>query len=128
PWHYAGLPGQSKRLLSHPRVHEQYRDTVLVVDPKKKQKVVWWSETEFSDITIAPSKHLSPLFPKARLGGPKNPFKKELVVVPPAKPNGKGLWVVRSTVPRKTANHHMYKIEFTMKGKKIDPDMYCGAP
>jgi hypothetical protein len=36
--------------------------------------------------------------------------------------------VVRSPVPIKEAEGHMYKIEFTMEGQQIDPDMYCGAP
>jgi len=127
PWHYAGLPGQSKRLLPHPRVHQEFRNTVLVVVGEKKQSVVWWSETAFSNVKIAPSTHPNRFFPEADTAVPRSPFGNPLKI---RKENrgGRLLHVVRSTVPIKGALGHMYKIEFRMGGRRIDPDMYCGAP
>jgi hypothetical protein len=125
PWHYTGLPGQSKRLWPHPRVHKEYRNTVLVVVADKNQSVVWWSETPFSNVTIAPSKHPNRFFPEADTAPPPSPFKRPLKV---RRENRNSIYVVRSTVPVSGALGHMYKIEFRMGGKQIDPDMYCGAP
>src|SRR5215471_16412386 len=72
PWHYAGLPGHTKELQAHPKVHKEYRNTVLVVIRKKRQSVVWWSETAFSDVTIAPSKHPNRFYPEADTTAPRN--------------------------------------------------------
>jgi len=127
PWHYAGLPGQSKQLRPHPRVHKEYRNTVLVVVGEKKESVVWWSETAFSNVTIAPSKHPNRFFPEADTAVPRNPFRKRLKVRKENR-NRRTIYVVRSSVPIAAALGHMYKIEFRMGGRRIDPDMYCGAP
>jgi hypothetical protein len=127
PWHCAGLPGHRKELRAHPKVHDDYRDTVLVVTGDKNESVVWWSETPFSEVTIAPSDHTNRFYPEALTPAPRYPFDGPLEVCIESC-NGRDLYVVRSTVPLQAAEGHMYKIAFKMAGARIDPDMYCGAP
>jgi hypothetical protein len=33
--------------------------------------------------------------------------------------------VVRSSIPKASADHHMFKIAFSIDGYPIDPDAYC---
>ena len=127
PFHCAALPGHRKGPQAHPRVHEDYPQTVLVVTGAKDQSAVWWSETPFSNVTIGPSDHPNRFFPEADTQAPKDPFGEPLQVNTETS-NGRLLYVVRSHVPIPGAVGHMYKIEFTMEGQQIDPDMYCGAP
>jgi hypothetical protein len=127
PWHSAGLPGHKKQLWAHPKVHEDFRETVLVISRSKLHKVVWWSETPISDFTIAPSGqpgHAHEFYPEADSIPPASPFERPLEVCVESC-NGRDLYVVRSSVPKASADHHMFKISFTMDGYPIDPDAYC---
>ena len=127
PLHCTGLPGHKKGPLPHPKVHVDYPQTVLVVTGANDQSVVWWSETPFTEVTVGPSPHPNRFFPEAQTQTPKDPFGVPLEVKT-ERNGGRLLYVVRSPVPIKEAEGHMYKIEFTMEGQQIDPDMYCGAP
>ena len=128
PWHSAGLPGHKKQPLAHPKVHDDYRETVLVISRNKEHKVVWWSETPFSDVTIAPSGkkegHSNRFYPEADSTPPDNPFQTPLQVCLESC-NGRDLYVVRSSIPKASADNHMFKISFTIDGYPIDPDAYC---
>jgi hypothetical protein len=131
PWHLAGLPGHKKERREHPQVHIDFPDTILVISIENQQSAVWWSEEPFTITSIKRSgldhkNRWYPEAPEADRKAPIYPFADD----PPAPPtrNENGLYVARSTVPVAGSNGHMYKIKFTMAGKSIDPDMYCGAP
>jgi hypothetical protein len=129
PHHCAGQPGHKKLPREHPKVHDEFRETVLVISRTKLHKVVWWSETPFTEFTIAPSgRHPghadNPFYPEADSTPPPSPFRSPLEVRVESC-NGRDLYVVRSTVPDPLADRHMYKISFTMDGDRIDPDAYC---
>jgi hypothetical protein len=130
PFHVASLPGHKKLLREHPQVHQTFPQTVLVISIKDQQRAVWWSETNFTITKIEPSHHANnPFFREADTIAPRSPFASP--DPPPTRienVSGRDLYVARSTVPVAAAAFHMYKIEFTMEGQEIDPDMYCGAP
>jgi len=127
PYHCAGLSGHKKEPRSHPQVHVDFPQTVLVVTAAKNQSVVWWSETEFCDVTIGPSHDPNRFFPEAKTDRPDDPFPTPIRVTTEIC-NGRTLYVIRSGVPIPDAVGHMYKIEFSMENQTIDPDMYCGLP
>ena len=134
PLHSAGLPGHKKEPREHPKVHIDFPATILVISIEPPQSAVWWSEENFTITSIKPSglthQHKHSCYPEADTIAPTYPFADD----PPAPPtrietvNGRDLYVARSTVPVPASAGHMYKIEFSIAGKKIDPDMYCGAP
>jgi hypothetical protein len=135
PWHMAGLPGHQKERRAHPQVHIDFPGTVLVISIDPPQQAVWWSEVAFTITSIKPSKldHKNRWYPEAATKAPDNPFAPGGPPIPKTVPeksvNRKvDLFVARSTPPIPDSNGHMYKIEFTMDNKSIDPDMYCGAP
>jgi len=133
PFHSAGLPGHKKEPKGHPQVHVDFPGTILVISIDPPQSAVWWSEAPFTITSIrrpAPG-HQNRWYPEAKTKAPDNPFVPDGPAIPETrteKVNGRDLYVARSTVPMPASDGHMYKIEFTMEGKIIDPDMYCGAP
>ena len=133
PWHMAGLPGHQREPREHPQVHIDFPDTILVISIQPPQSAVWWSEVPFTITSIKPSAldHKNRWYPEAKTKAPDNPFAPNGPAIPETRTervNGRDLYVARSAVPVADSNGHMYKIEFTMGGKSIDPDMYCGAP
>ena len=124
PWHFAGPSGQLQ-LRSHPQVHIDFPDSVVVLSIGGNQKAVWWSETSFTITSVRPSPHHpNPHFPEAATTPPQYPFTDSLVTRV-ENHNGRDLFVVRSSVPVPGAANHMYKIVFTIGGDPIDPDAYC---
>jgi hypothetical protein len=130
PWHSAGLPGHKKEPKQHPKVHDDFPETILKISIKDRQKAVWWSEEEFTITSIRLTHQHQPqhpCYPEAATIAAPYPFADG----PPAPPtrieevNGRNLYVARSTVPIAASVGHMYKMEFSMAGKRIDPDMYC---
>jgi len=130
PWHMASPPGHKKLVRQHPQVHRDFPETVLIISIKKQQRAVWWSEKDFTITSVRPSAHTdNPFFREADTVAPRSPF--ATPEPPPTRTervNGRDLYVARSSSPVPAAAYHMYKIEFTMEGRTIDPDMYCGAP
>jgi hypothetical protein len=132
PWHFAGKPGALK---AHPKVHEDFPETILHLKVGQ-EKAVWWSETRFEikDITLSHNHGPTPAAPAAPTAtAPKAapyPFSAPVVSVPITNSLGKvEFWEARSTVPVQDAKDHTYKISFTIgdSDKKIDPDMFCGG-
>lgn len=127
PLHSAGLPGHKKEPREHPKVHDDFPETILKISIRDGQKAVWWSEEKFTITSIKPSKHAHehPCHPEAG-GTVLNPFDNpHLPETRPEDVKGRVLYVARSTVPVPAAAGHMFKIEFSMAGNSIDPDMYC---
>jgi hypothetical protein len=126
PWHFAGHPGHPRRLQAHPDAHHTFPETVLELSIKGREKAVWWSETPFSITGVTPSGpgHANFHYPEAGSPATREPFTwspvAERIMV-----GGREIHVVRSSVPFPAAEQHMYKIEFTIGGDAIDPDVYC---
>jgi hypothetical protein len=130
PWHCAGRAGHRKEPRAHPKVHEDYPETVLVI--AKGESVVWWSETDFRITKIEPSvhEHQHACFREATTDAPRYPFAASPSLLPETRTaivDNRQLYVARSGVRIPEAEGHMYKIEFMMEGDRIDPDMYCGG-
>src|SRR3954465_14210139 len=117
PYHMAGLPGHKREPHVHPKVHDDFPETILVISISKAQTAVWWRETRFDITSIKPSTHphANGCYPQADSAPAPYPF----AAVPPLpttreeRVNGRTLYVARSTVPISSASRHMYKIEFT---------------
>jgi len=117
PRHFAG-----GALLPHDQAHKQFpQTTILQLSRRQENQAVWWSEEPFSIDSIGPS-HLD------HNGAGPYPF----VQTPPLTAvverdllDGQDIYVVRSGVHSPEADNHMYKIVFTIRGEKIDPDMSC---
>lgn len=123
PWHFAG-----NQLRSHPKVHDDFPETILQLSISKKQRAVWWSEKRFEITEIKPSAdpaHPHHGFPEAATDPVRYPFADPHVTRIEQDVDGLDVFVVRSSVPVDGAKNHMYKISFTMGGDAIDPDMYC---
>jgi hypothetical protein len=41
--------------------------------------------------------------------------------------NGDPIFVAKSEPPIATSDGHTYKVNFTIGGQSIDPDMFCGG-
>jgi hypothetical protein len=122
PFHFAD--GQ---LRAHPKVHEDFPETVTVLSRGKHDRAVWWSREHFTITSIRPAGHghANPNYPEATTVPPPYPFAAQLTTRVEQSPQGVDLFVVRSTEPIAGTEQHMYKIEFTMAGSSIDPDAYC---
>jgi hypothetical protein len=128
PWHFAGPNGQPKALRSHPQVHHDFPETVLVLG--KNDQAVWWSEEPFQVTKVVPSDHPpnSARFPEADNGAPLYPFNGPDPLVTRIEPHSNGnLFVARSGVPKADAAKHMYKVSFMIDNEPIDPDAYCSG-
>jgi hypothetical protein len=115
PWHYAG-----GKLQSHDVAHRDFKETILQLSRKQKNVAVWWSEEPFV-ITGIETSHLDPT------PGPY-PYTTQAPLIATAerdRADARDIYVVRATVHRPEADHHMYKIVFTIGGDTIDPDMSC---
>jgi hypothetical protein len=128
PWHFAGHPGQPKALRSHPQVHHDFPETVLVLG--KNDQAVWWSEKPFQVTKVVPSDHPpnSDRFPESLSAAPRYPFNGPDPLITRTEPHGNGdLFVSRSGVPKADAAQHMYKVSFMIDNDQIDPDAYCSG-
>jgi hypothetical protein len=127
PWHFAGRSGHPKELKSHPQVHRDFPETVLVLE--KNEQAVWWSEKQFTVTHVAPSadpSHAHARFPEAANTPPPYPFNGPDPMITRVEPhNNSDVFVARSGVPKADAAQHMYKISFTIDSDPIDPDVYC---
>lgn len=113
PWHFAG-----GALREHPKVHEDYPETVLKLFRKRKEKAVWWSEHAFEIFKIVPH-------PPKRDGAADYPFSDKPTTVTEVASDHKTIFIARSTIPIQDADDQEYKIAFHMEGENIDPNMYC---
>ena len=113
PWHYV-----DGKLRKHPEVHHEYPSTVLELDVARGEKVLWWSERDFTITQI--TGHDGAIAP--------DPFAAMPVTRPEAgvdHATPTTIHVARAPVPREAARGHEYKITFTSGGQAIDPNMRC---
>jgi hypothetical protein len=128
PWHFAGRPpAHPIQLRSHPQVHHDFPETILVLSVSKKQQAVWWCEKEFNITQVQPSHHpAQPGFPEAITAPPAYPFPIPAPIVARLEHHdSRDMFVARSGVPISAAKEHMFKISFTIENDTIDPDTYC---
>jgi hypothetical protein len=115
PWHYV-----DGKLRKHPEVHHDYPNTVLELDVARGEKVLWWSERDFTITQIAGH--------SAADANAPNPFASMPVTRPETGVDHltpTTIHVARAPVPIETARGHEYKITFTSGGQRIDPNMRC---
>ena len=125
PWHYV-----DNKLRAHPKVHDDYPETILELSISRGDRAVWFSEVRF-DITKIELSHHHGSGGSAGSGHPADPsaspypFSARVVTDAEIDGDGHTIWVARSTVPVPRSVNHMYKISFTIQGMLIDPDMSC---
>ena len=118
PWHK--VHGE---LHAHPKVHDDYPETILQVSFKDKERAVWWSDRPFTVMTVRRSDHHPVVAgcPDYPFDGPPPPYDAQ---PEPDASSHATVFVVKAHPIVKEAVGQLYKISFLM-GEPIDPDMSC---
>jgi hypothetical protein len=108
PYHCPG-----RRLLEHKNAHADKR-TLVQISYMNQDSVRWYSDTEFSITRIG--LHDDPPSRDA----PTNPFAPSFAI--PSKPSKS---INSGRITTKAAVNHQYKIYLAIRGRSIDPDVWC---
>lgn len=123
PWHMV-----KGRLRPHPQVHVEDHDTILKISFKRQERPCWWSEQAFNITRIEHSHHVPAASGASQAGSGVSdyPFATGQTPLPGQQErgnDGEPIFVVRCSPIVAGAVGQTYKINFSMGGEDIDPDM-----